>query len=380
MRRKLPLLFGATFLAFAVVACEGPEGPQGPAGQAGATGPTGPAGPQGPTGPAGENAAETCSDCHTADPVIVAVEQQLDLSPHGFGNYATYSRSPCNTCHSSQGFVANATGTTADFSAGAASMNCRTCHQIHSSYAGADYALTTMDPVTLILTGNTIDYSGADVPGSNLCATCHQGRDEDAWPQWDAPVTNVFNIPSTHYDTHHGPQANIYAGELPADFTYGVAGGAFFSFHADPSCEGCHMGLGSTVGDVGMDGVTPGSTLFHNFRPDEDICNTCHVSDLVDEGFNHNDVRATVDAGVVALGACLAAEGVVIVDPGDGHAFHAVVGDHPEPYVAAYLIATTLEEDGSWGAHNPPYVQQLLHQARTAMAANSADPACDYTP
>jgi hypothetical protein len=387
MRRKLPLLFGATFLAFAVVACEGPEGPQGPAGAIGETGPTGPAGPQGPAGPAGENAAETCSDCHTADPVIVAVEQQFDLSPHGFGNYAVYGREPCNTCHSSQGFVANATETTADFSAGVASMNCRTCHQIHTSYAGADYALTTMDPVTLIVTGNTLDASGTDVPGSNLCATCHQARAEDVYPAFDAPAADSFEVTSTHYDFHHGPQANTFSANFPAEVLYGLTGNTTYQFHEPPSCLGCHMGFGTEVADVGKDGVEPGDELGHNYRPSSDICESCHQDT---EGFDHNGVRTDVEAGVVALAACLEAEGVIMTNPGDGHLAHVVVDDpltagvneglHPERYVAAYMALVALEEDGSWGAHNPPFLQNWLDAVRTAMDANSANAACDYTP
>ncbi|MEJ2504616.1 MAG: cytochrome c3 family protein, partial [Gemmatimonadota bacterium] len=152
MRRKLPLLFGATFLAFAVAACEGPEGPAGPAG------PQGPQGPAGEAGAPGENALNTCSDCHSSDATIVAIEQQFESSPHGPANFGRIeSRVACAMCHSSQGFVAAATGEEPNFDGGVASINCRTCHQIHMDYVADDFALTTTDPVTLLLTGNTVD-------------------------------------------------------------------------------------------------------------------------------------------------------------------------------------------------------------------------------
>lgn len=374
MKRKLPLMFGALFLAFAAGACEGPQGPEGPKGDPGEPG---------APGPAGEDALNTCSDCHASDATIVAIEQQFDLSPHGFGNYEVrgpdYAGGSCVNCHTSQGFVANATGTTADWSSGAASMNCRTCHDIHTTFEGQDFALTTMDPVTLIVTGTEVDVSGADVPGSNLCASCHQARSESAYPQWDATVADTFTVPSSHYDFHYGPQTNVYQGQFPTEVLYGLPVGTTYGSHADPSCLGCHMGLGSTVEDFDLPTPTPDGELFHTFRPSEEVCNSCHTNDVTDEGFDHNGVRTDVDAGVVALGACLAAEGVVTVDPDDGHAFHVVVGDHPEPYVAAYMVLTTIEEDGSWGAHNPSFITTWLDAARTRMNDLSADPACDYT-
>jgi len=189
MKKKLPLFFGALFLVFAATACEGPAGPQGDTGETGATGATG---PQGAAGTDGTNALNTCSDCHTSDATIVAIEQQFALSAHA-DNYLRASGS-CIDCHTSQGFVANVTGGTADFTDGAAKINCRTCHQIHTTYAGADFALTTTDPVTLIVTGNEIDVTGTDNPGSNLCANCHQGRAEDEYPQYDESVDSLFTL------------------------------------------------------------------------------------------------------------------------------------------------------------------------------------------
>ena len=372
MRRKLPLLFGALFLAFAAGACEGPEGPAGPAGEDGEQG------PPGPPGPAGEDALNTCSDCHTSDATLVAIEQQFSLSPHGFGNFEVRTGS-CDDCHTSQGFVANATGETADFTGGAASMNCRTCHQIHMTYEGEDFALTTTDPVTLIVTGNEIDVSGTGVPGSNLCANCHQARDRSPYPAYDADVSSTFAITSTHYGLHHGPQANIYQGEFPAELLYGFDQGTTFGSHAGASCLGCHMGLGTEVGDVGLGGVVPGEELFHNFTPAEVICNDCHTNDVTDEGFDHNDVRTDVMAAIDGLGACLEAEGVITVDGTTGE-WHPVVGDHPEPYVAAFLMGNAILEDGSWGAHNPGFVQAILDAARTSMASTSIALECAYTP
>lgn len=379
MRRKLPLLFGAVFLAFAAGACEGPQGERGP------IGPEGDQGEEGPPGQDGENALNTCSDCHTSDATLVAIEQQFDLSPHAFGNFEVrgpaYAGGSCVACHTSQGFVANVTDGTADFSDGAASMTCYTCHQIHTTYEGGDIALTTTDPVTLLATGNEVDATGTDVPGSNLCVNCHQARAQDSYPQWDADVATTFNIPSTHYYFHYGPQTNILFQEFPAELSFGLADVGAFQYHEAASCLGCHMGLGSEVADfdVPNTALTPGGELGHNWAPAAETCNQCH-GDAAEQGFDYEGVRTDVGNGLLALAQCLESEGVVVVESTDPLHFSPVEGDHPEPYVAAFLMAHAMTEDGSFGTHNPNYVPPLLNAVRTEMDANSAEAACDYTP
>lgn len=374
MKSKLPLLFGATLLAFAVAACEGPAGPQGPAGTQGETGATGPAGPQ---GPAGESAANICSDCHSSDATIVAIEQQFELSPHGFGNFTIQARSSCWGCHTSQGFVARFTGEEPDFTLGVASLNCRTCHQIHTDFEEADFALTTTDPVKLMVgsaEGDSIVNFGGDVnSGSNLCASCHQARTEDAWASWQAPLSQMFEL-GEHYDTHHGPQGNVFAAELPAEFEFGDITTGVFGPHEEVACVGCHMGLN-------VEGVTPMPTpdgeLSHTFRPSEDVCGTCH-----DPDFDYGGIRTQTMETLQALGECLEAEGVITDFDWANHSFDPVFDDeatpavneglHPEPYVAAFLAFATMLEDGSWGVHQPRYANEIVVNALAFMETNSA--------
>lgn len=368
MRRKLPLLLGATFLAFSVVACEGPAGPQGDRGPAGEVGPTG------PTGPAGTNALNTCSDCHSSDATIVAIEQQFDMSPHGFGNFEVrgpdYAGGACAACHTSQGFVAAQTGEAADWTGGAASMNCRTCHEIHTTFEGDDYALTATDPVEIRLTGNTVDFPGV---GGNLCTDCHQGRIAATWPSADAPMTQDFTITSSHFGPHYSPQANVYAGEIGQ--TFGTVSGenAFFGPHDEIGCTGCHMALGHTGFTP-----TPSGPAGHSFQPTTVVCADCHDAD-----FNYGGVQTEVSSTLVALGDCLEAEGIVeihstalgniLADHGglDDIEYHPVPGTYPEPFVAAYVVWAALLEDGSYGVHQPRYAPSLAANTLAFMEANS---------
>jgi hypothetical protein len=50
-------------------------------------------------------------------------------------------------------------------------QDCRTCHQIHTTYTGADWALETDAPVVMVTSGATFDGGSG-----NLCANCHQAR------------------------------------------------------------------------------------------------------------------------------------------------------------------------------------------------------------
>lgn len=356
MRNKLPLLLGATLLAFSAMACEGPVGPQGD---------RGPAGEVGAPGEPGQNALNTCSDCHHSDATIVAIEQQFDLSAHGFGNFELrgpdYAGGSCVACHTHNGFVAAATGEPANWDGGVASMNCRTCHQVHTTFEGDDYALTKTDPVTLVLTGNTVDFPSV---GGNLCSECHQGREVSPVASADAAVTTMFTIGSFRYGPHYGPQANIYAAELPDALEFGDAVPiAPFLPHSELGCADCHMEREHMI-------PSPGSAGGHNFDPTNATCNTCHITPA---DFDYNGLQTEVQGLMADLKVCLEAEGVLRADG------YAVEGDHPEPYVAAFLVYKSFYYDGSDGVHQPRYATTMLGDALTFMQANSTQPACQDT-
>ncbi len=57
-------------------------------------------------------------------------------------------------------------------------QDCRACHQIHTSYTAADWALETTARVPLYAFEN-VTYNGGK---GNLCANCHQPRRATAEP------------------------------------------------------------------------------------------------------------------------------------------------------------------------------------------------------
>lgn len=371
MEKRLPALLCAVLTAAAVTACEGPQGP------AGLPGEDGPVGPQGPAG-------AVCGDCHDASSELVAIQMQFDLSPHGFQQFELrgpdYAGGSCVACHTHEGFIAAATGETADFTAGVASMNCRTCHQIHSDPRGGSLAMTRTAPVTIMLTGETVDFSTGEpnvLDGSNLCAACHQGRIREPWPTEVADLSQMFEITSSHFGPHYSTQANVYASQIGIGFGSNLPTG-IFGPHAEVGCAGCHMESPGVV-------PTPGGEGGHNFRPTVAVCNECH---LTPDNFDFRGVASELRGTLEALGACLEAEGIVDIElvDGDGavsHAlawvhggqeidFHPVPGTYPEPFVAAYVVWAALVDDGSWGVHQPDYALQLAGNTLAFMEENSA--------
>jgi formate-dependent nitrite reductase cytochrome c552 subunit len=353
--------------ALAATACEGPEGPAGPAG---------PAGPQGPVGLPGQDAAAGCQDCHVADVTMAEKQAQYETSTHLLGGHFERSSASCAACHTHQGFVdriAAGTMTASEDIATPLPIDCRTCHQIHTTYSSADYALRTTSPVTLFNTdyetGNpiTVDYGAA---AGNLCAQCHQGR-----PLADRVAGGVLpviggadvEVTSSRFGLHHGPQAQVVGGvgayEFPGSKT--ISGGP--SAHGDPSeneklCATCHMAESTAGYELG--GHTWRVSFDNNGVREPNVagCNTCH------NGFEDFTEFGNVPAQIQGL---LVQIEQILVDAGfkremtPGYTFHELsvqvnTGVWPANLVAAMLNWQMFAEDRSLGLHNPPYARAVL--------------------
>jgi hypothetical protein len=337
-------------LALALSACAGaagPEGPAGPAGPAGPEGPAGPAGPEGPAGPQGEPgpAAEaaavdlTCMECHNDTTLLTGKETAWSESVHGTGTaFARGTSAGCAGCHSGGGFVAMVAAgqTPADVESGdpePTRQDCRTCHNIHTSYTGADWALTTTDPVTLYaFEGETYD-GGA----GNLCANCHQPR-----RQIDEAVDGMVEVDSTHWGPHHGPQSAMLLGLGGAGDVEGRASAHSTAMVAD-TCVTCHVGEADN----------------HTFEPDVSACVACHADA---EDFDIDGVQSDVQAMLDELEEILVAKGL-LDEEGE-----PVVGSYPEAEAAAlWNWIFVNHEDKSLGVHNAAYTKALLEASLTAL-------------
>jgi len=333
--KKLLVLLGTLVVAAALIsACAGS------AGEPGAQGPAGPAGPAGPQGEAGAPAMATdltCTECHDDTAVISGKKAAWTTSVHGSGTAAAYAggRDGCTGCHSGASFSkmiaeganpSTYTGTAADVT----HQDCRTCHQVHTTFTGEDWALETDAPVAIY------SFEGVTFDGGagNLCANCHIPR-----RGFELDAEGLVDVTSTHWGPHHGPQATMLMG---LGGTIEGKPGAHYSMVED-TCVACHVGESDN----------------HSFVPNVANCQECHA-DI--EDFDFSGLQTEVSELLAELGEKLEAEGMYELE-----ANHPVVGKYEAAKGAAlwnYIYIAV--EDNSLGIHNPSYIKALLEESLAA--------------
>jgi len=270
----------------------------------------------------------TCTDCHNDTSMLTGKDLQWEASGHGEGTaYLRGTSASCAGCHAGQGFseriAAGITDpdTVAEGVADPTRQDCRTCHQIHTTYTGADFALETTDPVVLYAMDGTFDMGAG-----NLCANCHQPR-----RAIEVAADGTVDVDSTHWGPHHGPQSTVLMGI--GGSTDGNAG-AHYSVVSD-GCVTCHMG----------------DTQDHTMAPAVATCQECHADA---ENLDVDGVQTEIHALYDELTAALQAKGLV------DDAGSPVVGIYPAAQAGAIWDYAMIADDGSWGVHNPGYIKTLL--------------------
>ena len=351
MRRNTVLLAAAVFLLPLVTACEGPQGVVGPTGT---TGVAGPQGPTGPVGPAGQDTNENCTQCHADNVTLFAKQVQYEQSTHRLGGNFERATTSCAVCHTHQGFlerlVTGATSTAEDV-LDPAPINCRTCHQIHTTYTAADYALTASGPNDMIFNASQgpIDFGTI----GNLCTQCHQARTLSPYPEIGG---DSVTLTSTRYGWHHGPQGQILGGVGAFDVDDDdIPGGpsAHGLLTANPNtCGTCHMG--KAYGEQAGGHTWKMSYDYHGSDVNNIAgCVLCHTT-LTD--FDYIGLQTMVEGLLDDLAVELRRVGVMQASP----SHYAEKGTFPADVVAAFANWQMIEEDRSKGVHNPPYVEAIL--------------------
>ena len=337
LKKVLSLVGFLVLAAVVLTACAGQPGPEGPAG---------PAGPTGPAGPAGESAVATdlsCTECHNDTALITSKKASWQESLHGQGVafIEEGGNKSCAFCHSGATFSASVAAGL-NFSqvesgdSNPTHQDCRTCHQIHTTYTGADWALETEAPVTTVTSGATFD-GGA----GNLCANCHQARRYLANFVDKTDATKY--APSARFNTHYSVQVDTLMGTVDVNEPLGVDGkpGAHYAMVED-TCVGCHMGDGRN----------------HRFAPQVEACVACHADA---ESTDINGAVTAFEAKVVQLHDALVAKGLINEDGTTitkDAAGNQVLLDAPQ--ASALFVYYLIEEDGSKSAHNPTYFNALV--------------------
>lgn len=310
-----------------LIGCDGPQGPEGPAGLTG---------PGGPAGPEGLSASGQCGTCHNVSTVILAKQIQYQESTHFLGT--TYLRSTsasCAPCHSNEGFRMKIAGQTVTGVTDPTPVNCRTCHNIHTEYSAADFALSTTEAVTLsgAMTSNAV----IDIGKGNLCANCHQTRPLSSAPTIGGP--DVL-INSTHWGPHNATQANILTGnggfEITGSLSYGNSG---HTTVLEDGCVTCHV-------------------TSHTLEASLTSCKVCHSGIT---SFDKNGVQTEITGLLNELQDKLLAAG--ILEEADGE-YEPVAGNTiPSAQAGALLNYLYIEKDKSLGVHNTNYTRALLQNS-----------------
>ncbi len=331
-RKSLAFLALALGGAVILAACAGPAGPEGP---------PGPQGPPGPVGPSGEVVAAdlSCTECHNNTTLIVSKEAQFrENSVHGTGEaFERGEETACAGCHGTEGAVAR-------ISAGlpphdesivgivnVSPFDCRTCHQIHTTYTRADFALTgDAQPAPMERTGGTFDGGLG-----NLCANCHQIRNE-------LPVAADGTIDlgtNTRFGTHYGVEAQMLLGVGGV----GVEGSPSSHYLVvENTCVTCHMG----------------DERNHTYLPDVERCQACHADA---EDFDIEGVQTEIEGMLTEVHDLLIASGIMNEEG------RSIPGVYPEAIAMAMWNYKLVEYDQSMGVHNADYARALLTQALEAL-------------
>ncbi|HLE90282.1 MAG TPA: cytochrome c3 family protein, partial [Anaerolineales bacterium] len=309
-------------------------------------------GPAGPAGPAGESVSAadlTCTECHNDTTLILSKQAQFkELSVHGTGEaFIRGEGTDCAGCHGSEGTKARINAglpphdPSVEGVTNVSPFNCRTCHNIHTTYTKDDFSLTGGEkPVVLEKTGGTFDGGKG-----NLCANCHQIRN-------DLPVASGGNIDlgtNTRFGTHYGVEAAMLLGEGGL----GVSGTPSAHYKTvENTCVACHMG----------------DERNHTYLPAVARCQTCHADA---ENFDINGVQTEVQAMLDEVHELLVASGIMAADytddAGNLQQGRSIPGVYPEAVAQAMWNYKLVVYDQSRGVHNSAFAKALLQQALDAL-------------
>ena len=299
-----------------------------------------------------------CFTCHGDDGYLLQAKGEWQNSVHASGLTIDYTnRSSCGECHFHEGFVdLMETGTTNAPYEQVSAIGCFTCHTPHTT---GDLSLRTEDPVELA-DGEIYDYNE-----SNLCANCHKARRDPS------SIGDDFNVTSSHWGPHHGPQADMINGTLGYEFDSYDYTNTNHGNAVQKVCIDCHMANPAQHSGYGVGG--------HSFNmADEEgsensgVCTNCHASaeeldwtadadydgDGTTEGY-----QTEIDGLIDSLAVLLLAQGVLGGDAVDGYHPNSGVIDSAGVAGALWNFIYIAIEDKSHGIHNFNYTYGLLRSS-----------------
>jgi len=290
------------------------------------------------------------------------------------------TRSGCSPCHSGAGFIEwvkegrpvdeNGSPAATDILPEATNISCAVCHDPHNGTT--EHQLRYASTTTL---GDGTPVTFEKYGSGSLCMQCHRSR-RNAATYADDP-----DNASSHYGAHHGPEADLLLGvnapNFGVDFPSSPHGVAVLpgEDHTN-ACVNCHMaGNDETPPDENSIKLVGGHTWNMNDAEGHDnveACAPCHGdigTSFTDKKYYING-NADLDGNGVAQGLQLEVKGLwdslaTFLPKNEEGEVELVRGDStltPAITRGAYVYFW-IEEDRSWGIHNPAFAVSLLKAA-----------------
>ena len=295
---------------------------------------------------------------------------------HAKGAFVGYAggRSGCSPCHSGAGYVqwvhegrpmdGNGLPAATLVLPEATNISCAVCHDPHD--ASNIHQLRSGGGQL----GDGTTYSFAQYGTGTQCMDCHRSR------RYAADYASNVNNQSSHYGAHHGPQADMLLGKNAPDYgiqfpssPHAVAGGN--------ACVDCHM-AGELLDAEGEISKVGGHSWNMNDAEGVDhveACEPCHgnVGDSFKVKKYYLNGNADLDGNGIAQGLQLEVHGLMgqLHDllPHDANGNVSITNNNADSVALTPAIMRAgyvyfwIEEDRSFGIHNPAYTVSLLKAA-----------------
>ena len=299
--------------------------------------------------------SDVCAYCHKEGSHHI-IPLQWDVSVHAAEThlYSGSSRYSCTPCHNGQGFVDFVKGNPQSVQVNIA-ITCATCHDPHNAENLHQVRTTS----ATLMNGRVVDDAGL----GGLCINCHQSRN-NAVPF----VENYLKSLNSRFGPHHGPQGDMLIGTNA--YTWGEELNLSPHYAAvENACVGCHMYPNAHVlGEVPSAGGHTFSMVDGYGNDNVEACSNCHGNfgaEFSDKKFYING-SADLDKNGVAEGLQIEVEGLLhqlstLLPPYGSPDINVIDSTWTIDEAGALYNYVQIEEDRSFGIHNPRFTVGLLY-------------------
>ncbi|MFZ2865317.1 MAG: T9SS type A sorting domain-containing protein [Ignavibacteriaceae bacterium] len=299
--------------------------------------------------------ADVCSYCHKGGEEN-DIPLQYDLSFHGIGEALSHvsNNATCNPCHYGKAFVNKLKGVTGPV-AETDPITCATCHDPHDATNTYQLRIVTATMKNGLVVENA-GYGG-------LCLNCHQSRVNAT-----SYVQNYRASLTSRFGPHHGPQGDLLIGTNAYTWGETLDQSPHFA-DIDNTCIGCHMAENDNVlnPDLSVGGHT--FNMVNALGQDNvSACVDCHGN--IGTDFNQKKLyingNADLDKNGVAEGLQIEVEGLMeqlamLLPPYGSPNINVIDSTWTLDEAGALFNYKMIDEDRSFGMHNPRYIVGLLY-------------------